>query len=468
LKEKFFTLSYDDKEIKVLQIQFGRYFCVGSANIETGVVTNGKILRKNLFAETLRKLLASVKPYKITTKQIVASVPESKVFIKILEIPKIDKNKIAEAIGWQAESLLPVSPENVYLDWQQIAETPEGKIKILITACPKDVINSLIQSLEENGFTIIGIKSKAGALAGTFASILHKPVLIINIEQDETSLIIAKNNVARVSTSIPTLKDHATLLEKITETINFYEQKKGEKEIKGIVLLGSSDLSDLKNRIATRIEIPIKFGQLQNNKLKITKENETKYLINLALYLNPFLGVNLLPAENIQKININRNYQQLKFVRSVISLISIIIILGLLSVWLILMFESNKYQKVLTSAQLTKISPKAQRIEDKIIDLNNKINRINSLVNSRSSYYSALNDINSITQEGVNIISLVLENQGSKFKLTGTADTRDHLLSYKEQLQNQGSFVNITVPLKSLEKPSDISFEINFNKLNTK
>jgi len=476
LKNNYFTLSYDDKEIKVLQIQFGRYFCVGSATMESGIVVNGKIQRKNLFAETLRKLLRITKPYKITTKQIVASLPESKVFIKILEIPKIDKDKIDEAISWQAETLLPVSPENVYLDWQQIAETPEaafgmpnasrggrGKIKILITACPKDVIDSLIQSLEENGFTIIGIKSKAGALAGEFASVLHKPVLIINIEQDETSIIIAKNYAARVSTSIPTLKDQAILFDKITETINFYEQKKGEKEIKEVILLGDEDLLDLKNKISAKTDISVKYGHLQNKRVKITKENESKYLINLALYSNPFMGVNLLPKENVQRLAINKSSEQLKFIKSIMILVGVIGLLALLSTWLIMNFELNKNQKILSSAQLINISPKAQEIEDKIIDLNKKIARIQSLSGSKSDYSTVLNNINSISQEGVNIISFVLESQDSKFKLTGSSDTRDHLLSFKEKLQNQGSFKNITLPLKSLEKPNNITFEINFN-----
>lgn len=463
MKSNYFTLSYDDKEIKVLQIQFSRFLCVGSAELESGVVSKGKILRKNLFAETLRKLLISIKPYKITTKQIMASVPESKVFIKILEIPKIDKEKIQEAINWQAESLLPVSPENVYLDWQQIAETSDNKIKILITACPKDVINSLIESLEENGYTIIGIKSKAGALAGIFANILHKPVLIINIEQDETSLIIAKNNAARVSTSIPTLKDQAALLDKITETINFYEQKKGEKEIKEIILLGDEDLTGLKDKISAKTNIYTKFGHLQNSRIKISKDNEKRYLINLALYFNPTTGVNLLPAENIQKLITKNNTQQLKFVRSTIAVIGIVGILALLTAWFILNFELNKTQKILSSAQLINISPKAQEIENKIIDLNKKIARIKSLSKSKSEYAAVLGVVNSISQEGVNILSFVLENQDGKFKLTGSADTRDHLLSFKEKLQNNGSFKNITIPLKSLEKPDNISFEISFN-----
>lgn len=463
MRDNFFTLSYDDKEIKVLQNQFGRYLCVGSEILESGIVTNGKILRKNLFAETLRKLLANVKPNKITTKQIVASLPESKVFIKILEIPKIDKQKIAEAIGWQAESLLPVSPNNVYLDWQQISETPEGKIKILITACPKDVVDSLIQSLEENGFTILGVKSKAGALAGIFANTLHKPVLIVNIEPDETSLIVAKNSIARVTTSIPTLKDQNLLFNKITETINFYQKRKGEKAIKEIILLGGDQSKDLKDKIYSNTNITTKLGHLSNFKIKLTRDNEIKYLINLSLYLNPFTGVNLLPEENKQKLlAINTNIQ-LKFVRLFIVFVGLIAVFSLSIVWLIFSFELNKAQKILSSAQLAKISPKAQDIENQIIDLNSKMVRAQNLSNIKTNYSSVLDIINSISQEGVVVMSFVLESQDSKFTLSGSADTRDHLLLYKEKIQNNGLFKNITVPLKSLEKPDNIAFEISFN-----
>lgn len=463
MKKQFFTLSFDDKEIKVLELQNGKRFCVDFTALEPGIVESGKILKKNDFAETLRKLLKTIKPNKIISKYVVASLPESKVFIKILEIPKIDKEKIDEAIGWQAESLLPVSPDNVYLDWQQIAETPEGKIKILITACPKDVIDSLIESLEDNGFTLIGIKSKSGALAGIFSDIPHKAVLIINIEEDETSLIVCKNSVARVSTSIPSLKDPDLLFDKVSQTIDFYQKRKGEREIKEIILLGDEEPGDLKEKLFAQTKIVTKHGHFPSKIKKLSKNDEKKYLVNLALYFNPLAGINLLPEEKIKELTIKENYEKLKYIRTLIIVTILLMIASLLTAWWLLIFERNKTQNVLSSVQLVNISPKAQEIETKIIDLNSKLTRIQSLSNARSNYAQVLSLVKSVPQDGIEILSFILENQDGKFKISGNADSRDQLLSFKENLQNNGSFINITIPLKSLEKPNNISFDISFN-----
>lgn len=463
LHKGFFSLSYNDKEIKVLELKNGRVSGLAQTNLRSGVVSNGKILRKELFAETLKILLTKTKPQPILSKSVIVAIPESKVFIKILEIPKIPLEKVEQAIKWQAESILPVAQDNVYLDWQQIAQTQNGKIKILITACPKDVIDSLIESLQMVSLNPLSIKAKSGALAGLFSRAPHKPVLIANIEEEETSLIIAKNNIARVSTSVLNTKDDQILVEKIEETIDFYQRNKNERKVEEIVVVGHKEIADLKKEILAKTGLPAKIGHWQGKKINIDSKNELFYLVNLALASNPFEGVNLLPEKLKENIQVEEMNLEFSFIKKLFLLFVVILIFVLSLTMLILKFELDKTNVVLKSAQKTNISPNAQEIENQIKDLQGRLDRTDQLKSQRSSYYLAYNKLSNVSQESVKILTFGTSEEPEKFIITGTSATRTALLEYKSKLQQNGSFKNIAIPLKSLERPENINFEIYFN-----
>lgn len=458
----FFTLSYDDKELKVLQIKKNRKVCFGRSSLRPGIIFNGKILRKEMFAENLKVLLGHARPLKINTSFVVSAIPESKVFIKILELPKIPLDKIEQAIIWQAESLLPVAPENVYLDWQKIAETKEGKLKILLTACPKEIIDSLTESLCLAGLVPVSIKPKSNALAGLFSRTPHKPILIVNIEKDETSLIVAKNNIARVSTSLATSADKKPLTDKIKETVDFYQIRKAERAVEEVVILGEGVDAEYVKHLEAQIKMPVRCGRYSDKTGMVPPKDESNFLVNLGLVSNPSLGVNLLPANLQEEFFIKESNLELTITKRIFTLAIFAVIFAMGIAWLLLLFDGQRIRLVLNSASLARISPNIKEIENQITDLNKRLARIDQLENQRSQYALVLEKLKNISQEGITILSFSREVGASQFKLTGVASAREQLLAYKVNLQQSGAFRNIIIPLKSLEHSDNVNFEIYF------
>jgi len=47
--------------------------------------------------------------------------------------------------------------------------------------------------------------------------------------------------------------------------------------------------------------------------------------------------------------------------------------------------------------------------------------------------------------------------------LSGAADTRDNLLAFKDNLEKEGCFSNVDLPLSNLVDKTDVSFRIVFD-----
>ena len=106
MNEDFFTLVYNNEEIKLLLKKGDNLLAFGKALLPPQTVSEGKINRPRVFARTLNELRKKTTPRAIVSNLVVAALPEEKVFIQVLELPKVPDEKILETIKWQAEKLL--------------------------------------------------------------------------------------------------------------------------------------------------------------------------------------------------------------------------------------------------------------------------------------------------------------------------------------------------------------------------
>src|SRR4030042_6782502 len=58
-----------------------------------------------VLAEALKKLR---KEAKITENRVVASLPESQIFTRVIQLPKITESEIGSALKWEAEQYIPI------------------------------------------------------------------------------------------------------------------------------------------------------------------------------------------------------------------------------------------------------------------------------------------------------------------------------------------------------------------------
>jgi Tfp pilus assembly PilM family ATPase len=127
LSLKLFQLNRSGDKIKIQ--------AVGKYNLPRGLIEDGEIKNKAEVLKAIDQLIDKPKFGKISSKEIIACLPETKTFIKLIEVD-ITPNDFNETIKTEIEKHIPMSIDEIYYDWQLIKKAG-GKQFVLIAAAPK-------------------------------------------------------------------------------------------------------------------------------------------------------------------------------------------------------------------------------------------------------------------------------------------------------------------------------------------
>jgi type IV pilus assembly protein PilM len=208
---KGFGLEIEDRSLKAFQIEkSGRKGCkfvtCGLRNIKKGILQEGDILDQKALAAEITELFKITKPRPIRKKFVVVSVPETKAFIRVITIPKMEREEAHEAIKWETEANIPVAIDSVYLDWQVVNEDDPSTNEILVTAVSRDIIDKYSETMRLADLEIIAIEIDIIATVRSltsFGELEKEPTMIVDLGEDKTSLAVAKNQVPYFTSSIP-------------------------------------------------------------------------------------------------------------------------------------------------------------------------------------------------------------------------------------------------------------------------
>lgn len=207
-EDRYFGLDLSDMSVKVFQLEkSGRIDRVRSFNskeIKIGLINNGRIIDKEKVSQIIREAVRSAGPKKINTKKVVCSIPESKVFLRTVSIPKVSESEAREAIKWEIEESIPLLVDQVYYDWQFL-EQEGGKQNVLTVAVAKEIIKELVTTLEYSGLSVYGLEMESIATARSLIANNPKEeaCLLIDMGAEKTSFIIVKKNIPYFTSSIP-------------------------------------------------------------------------------------------------------------------------------------------------------------------------------------------------------------------------------------------------------------------------
>lgn len=159
-----------------------------------------KAATANLIKEACRK----AKPYPIKAKKIVSALPETFVFSKTIQMPKMTDREYIEAVPSEAVQYLPIPVEEVYLDYQVlIAHPDESLVDILLVASPRKLVDEYVEVTKLAGLELVGLETKPLAVgrAATVSSPLNGSV-IVEIGTEFSRVSIWDNNNIRLTTSV--------------------------------------------------------------------------------------------------------------------------------------------------------------------------------------------------------------------------------------------------------------------------
>ncbi len=213
-----FGLDIGDLSIKLVQLKKREFFrrqahydliTCRSISLPTGLIVNGELQKPEEVRKYIQKLLASSPKQKaISSPWVIASLPETKSFIKLIQIKKPADELINDDISIAVKKHIPLDESNYYLQWQIIPPLNyKDKTNILVGAIPKLISDSFTYLLESVGLGVVALELEPVAIARAMVT-AHKQYseearAILDIGATRSCLIIYDNEVAQFSISIP-------------------------------------------------------------------------------------------------------------------------------------------------------------------------------------------------------------------------------------------------------------------------
>ena len=242
LKPESFGLDISDLSLKIVKLKRkGKFFTLTSfweERIPPGIIKGGEIRDEDSLAKIIKSALPKVKGKKLTTRHVVASLPEEKSFLQVIQMPKIPEEDLKSAVIYQAENYIPLPIEEVYLDSQIIPRlypvrndknkdrTKKEQISngvynhlnhydVLIAALPRKTVDPYLICLKKAGLLpkVLEIESLSIARALIKNEVSPFPELLIDLGATRTSFIIFSGYSLRFTSSIPVSS------QKLTEAI---------------------------------------------------------------------------------------------------------------------------------------------------------------------------------------------------------------------------------------------------------
>jgi type IV pilus assembly protein PilM len=151
-------------------------------------------------AELLRELVSKA-GFKAT--EVIASLPAFSAFVTLLEFPTMSEADMKKALKFQIPQYIPLSPEEMNIDWLKIGdiEDEKGIIKqqILLISVPNDRIRRYQEIFKLANLRLKMLEVETLSLVRVLSADVAEPALIVDIGSRSTNIIITEKGSLRHS-----------------------------------------------------------------------------------------------------------------------------------------------------------------------------------------------------------------------------------------------------------------------------
>jgi type IV pilus assembly protein PilM len=265
-----FGLDLSDVSLKLFQFQEKKgqkiVQAFGESYLGKEVLSGDQIKDPAALVRIIKKTVEFPKFGKVLGRYVIASIPETKSFVRLIQIPDMSEEEAAEAVPWEAEAYIPMPINQVYLDWAKVEDKKAGaggKMTVLISASPRDCVDGLVKILNDANLRPLALEVESQATARSLISSAksQESVLIVDIDAVRTSLIINDKGALEFTSSLPIAGNAFTEsvarafdlnfeeAEKLQQEVGITETPEGEEVKKALLPVLNNLLDEIKNTI---------------------------------------------------------------------------------------------------------------------------------------------------------------------------------------------------------------------------
>lgn len=200
-------------------------------DLTKGIIEDGIIKNSDSLVKVILKALRHPVYGRFDSRYAVLSVPESKSFVRVITVSKMSEADALEAVPFEAEQYIPMAIDQVYLDFK-ILSSDADKMKVVITASPKTLVDSYLEALREAKLRPVGVELESEAVTRCLVgpNVRGRAILILDISANRSNLVIYDQNSIQFTSSLPVGGSSMTSQIAQAQTIGFEEAEKIKRQ----------------------------------------------------------------------------------------------------------------------------------------------------------------------------------------------------------------------------------------------
>jgi len=209
-----FGLDIGNGSLKVMQVEPGeehnpnakgykqpRVLGYGTISFDKSAIDNGVVVNPEVIAKATKELFSKHLIGDINTRRVAITIPTYRTFTRSIQLPLLKPKELKEAVTLEAEQYIPVPLEELYLDYDQIAQTKD-QLEVLAIAVPKKIVDSYLELTQVIGLEPVLIETTMGAAAQLFTQDKQSdiPTVIIDFGSLSSDISIYNHNILTTGT----------------------------------------------------------------------------------------------------------------------------------------------------------------------------------------------------------------------------------------------------------------------------
>lgn len=189
-------LDISDRTVKYLRFasRGGLSFDLfGEIEIPEGIIEGGEIKKEDALAEVFSSWAAREKK-RLRSPFVTASLPEEKSFLRVVQIPKVEREKVGNAVRWEIEGNIPLPFAELSYDYEIVEPLEDhlDHLDVVVVAFPRALVDSYLRVLARAGLQAAALELESQAIIRAVIPTLRGRAgsIVVDMGRTRTSFIM--------------------------------------------------------------------------------------------------------------------------------------------------------------------------------------------------------------------------------------------------------------------------------------
>jgi len=209
LKQDIFGMHISQNAIRIASLKKEKQgFSLesfSSVALPDQTIVGGEIKNSKVLVELIGSAIKEVRGKSLKSKRVAISLPEEKIFLRVIDLPQMAESEMKQAAIFEAENYIPMSINDACVDAQIIANGQKERGHVSLAAVGKNVVDAYVSCIQEAGLNPIILEPETYSVCRSVVKDNYSPypILIIDMQDSKTNLIVFSQNAIHFQVSLP-------------------------------------------------------------------------------------------------------------------------------------------------------------------------------------------------------------------------------------------------------------------------